>query len=213
MNLKITENQIERILKILNEVEIPFNPSVDAPNLLKLSQLASGQGDGVDDVAKRFGIDAIKGFAQSFGDMDVTTSPQELMHPLGYNSKITSNFGTRNGGVGSKNHKGVDISAASGSPVYAPADGKINAARDTTPDGCGGFISIDHGSLVTKFCHLKQWLVRENDKVKKGQVIGYSGGGPNDPHKGTSTGPHLHYEIIDKNGIALNPTQVQTNLT
>ena len=213
MNLKITENQIERVLKILNEIETPFNPSVDAPNIMKLSQLASGDTDATSEIAKNTGLSMLKGYAQSFGDMDVTTSPQELMHPLGHQSKITSNFGPRNAGIGSKDHKGVDISAASGSPVYAPADGKVTAAKDTTPNGCGGFVSIDHGSLVTKFCHLKQWLVRENDKVKKGQVIGYSGGGPNDSYKGTASGPHLHYEIIDKNGIAMNPTQVQTNLT
>lgn len=210
MKIKITENQIEQIFKILNEDNSSI---INAPNILKLSQLAAGDENTSNNLVTNLSVDMFKNFAQSFSDLDVTTLPQELMHPLGHQSKITSDFGSRNSKIGSKNHKGVDIAAASGSPVYAPGDGVVIEAKDTTPNGCGGFIALNHGSLITKFCHLKQWSVRKNDKVKKGQVIGYSGGGINDPYRGTSTGSHLHYEIIDKNGIALNPTQVQTSLT
>jgi murein DD-endopeptidase MepM/ murein hydrolase activator NlpD len=66
--------------------------------------------------------------------------------------------------------------------------------------------------LETKFCHLRRLNVREGDKVKKGQIIGYSGGGRNDPMHGNSSGPHLHYEILDKSSIAMNPTSVDPNL-
>jgi murein DD-endopeptidase MepM/ murein hydrolase activator NlpD len=142
------------------------------------------------------------------------TDKEGWLHPLGKKSKITSRFGWRLSKIGSKYHKGIDISAPSGSPVYAPQNGIVIAARDTTPNGCGGFISLYHTEygLYTKYCHLRQWIVKPNDKVNKGQIIGYTGGGTNDPYKGTSSGPHLHYQITDSNGIAQNPINIHQNL-
>jgi murein DD-endopeptidase MepM/ murein hydrolase activator NlpD len=139
-------------------------------------------------------------------------SGTDLMHPLGHKTKISSRFGKRNLAVGSKNHKGIDFSTPSGTKIYAPNDGRVIVAKDTTPNGCGGFVQIDHGNMKTKFCHLRQWVVNSGDMVKKGQLIGYSGGGQSDPYKGTSTGAHLHYEILNSSNIAMNPTSVQNNL-
>ncbi len=139
-------------------------------------------------------------------------SGNDLMHPLGRKTRISSGFGKRNLSVGSKNHKGVDMSTPSGSKVYAPNDGQVITAKDTSPDGCGGFIMLDHGNMKTKFCHMRQWVVNQGDTVKKGQLIGYSGGGQGDPYRGTSTGSHLHYEILNSSNIAMNPTSVQNNL-
>lgn len=143
---------------------------------------------------------------------DEIPSGNDLMHPLGHRFNISSKFGQRNVRVGSKNHKGVDISAPSGSKVYAPTDGQVVEARDTTPNGCGGFVMLDHGNFKTKFCHLREWVVNKGDTVKKGQLIGFSGGLKSDPHRGTSTGAHLHYEILNSGGIAMNPVSVQPNL-
>lgn len=140
-------------------------------------------------------------------------SGTDLMNPLGHKTSISSGFGQRHLAVGSKNHKGVDIPTPSGSKVYAPNDGRVIDAKDTTPNGCGGFIELDHGNMKTKFCHLRQWVVNRGDTVKKGQLIGYSGGGQGDPYRGTSTGAHLHYEILNSSNIAMNPTSVQNNLT
>lgn len=164
-------------------------------------------------------IDLIRGLSPSSGLQNVSndydsnfSDGSKLMHPLGHRFKISSKFGQRNGHIGSKNHKGIDISAPSGTKVYAPTDGKIIEAKDTTPNGCGGFVMIDHGNIKTKFCHLRQWVVNRGDIVKKGQLIGYSGGDKTDPYRGTSSGPHLHYEILNQSGIAMNPTDIQTNL-
>jgi len=137
----------------------------------------------------------------------------EMMHPLGQKVNVTSHFGYRDSNVGTKNHKGIDFSASSGSRVYAPKDGTVLDAKDTTPNRCGGFVRIEHENYITKYCHLSKIDVRAGDKVKRGQVIAYTGGGSNDPMKGVSTGPHLHYEIIDKKSrMALNPVTVQKNL-
>jgi murein DD-endopeptidase MepM/ murein hydrolase activator NlpD len=136
----------------------------------------------------------------------------EPMHPLGHKDPITSNFGYRNVSVGSINHQGVDIATPSGSPVYAPLDGLVISSRNTTPNACGGFIQLSHTDIKTKFCHLKQMVVKQGEKVKKGQLIGYTGGGKTDQMHGTSTGPHLHYEILGRGDIAMNPVTYQHNL-
>ena len=135
-----------------------------------------------------------------------------MMHPLGAKADIASGFGPRDVKVGSKNHKGVDISAESGTPLYSPLDGVVTKSLDTTDDPCGGHIRINHGQLQTKYCHLSKMIVAKGSKVKRGQLIGYTGGGKNDPHPGRSTGPHLHYEILDANDVALNPVFIEPNL-
>ena len=63
-----------------------------------------------------------------------------------------------------------------------------------------------------KYCHLKKWAVSEGENVIKGQLIGFSGGGPNDPFRGNSMGAHLHYEVV-KNGQPINPSFVHPELS
>lgn len=153
----------------------------------------------------------------------VSTAPpiDEMLHPLGHIGKITSYYGPRNSPIdpitgkrGSSNHKGVDLAAKSGSPVYSPLDGVVIVVRDTGDNPCGGLLQIDHGTLVTKFCHLRQFNTRVGKNVKKGQVVAYSGGGPKDPMRGTSTNEHLHYEILHKDGSPYDPIKdIDANLT
>ena len=138
-----------------------------------------------------------------------------MMHPLGGKVAVTSDFGDRDVTVGSKDHGGVDLRANSGSPVYAPLDGRVVRSEDTTGKeggACGGHIRIDHGKLQTKFCHLSNMVVAKGSNVKRGQIIGYSGGGENDPYRGVSTAAHLHYEILDVNNKALDPLLIEPNL-
>ena len=139
----------------------------------------------------------------------------KLLHPLKGNGVVTSRFGKRNINVSgaSKEHKGIDFSVKSGTPIYSPEHGIVVSAMDTTPNGCGGFIKIVHGDFMSKFCHLSKWVVKAGQNVKKGQLIGYTGGGQNDPYKGTSSGPHLHYEIRTLDNIAQNPENFHDNLT
>jgi murein DD-endopeptidase MepM/ murein hydrolase activator NlpD len=94
-------------------------------------------------------------------------------------------------------HHGQDITVKSGSPVYAPADGEIKRAYYV--GGFGNHIKIDHGlGYTTLFAHLSKLNVKHGQKVKRGEVIGYSG------NTGRSTAPHLHYEI-HYNGEPQNP--------
>lgn len=205
MKVKLTEQQISNLIKT-------DNISQDAPHLLKFLDLLKSFG-GTKVLSKISGSlpkhkDSIeKSFAKHIPD-----NKNEMMHPLGRKRPISSEFGLRSTKVGGKDHKGIDIATPSGSPVYAPLDGVVEAARDTTPNACGGFIQLNHNNIFTKYCHLKEIIVDTGQKVKKGQIIGYSGGGKNDPMKGRTSGPHLHYEILNASRIAMNPVSVQSNL-
>ena len=95
-------------------------------------------------------------------------------------------------------HPGTDFSVNTGTPVYATGDGVVKLTR-TSFSGYGKQIEINHGfGYVTKYAHLSEFLVKKGQKVKRGQIIAYSG------NTGKSTAPHLHYEVI-KDGKKVNP--------
>ena len=96
-----------------------------------------------------------------------------------------------------KRHKGIDLAAPTGTPVYATADGSVSRADRSRTYGL--VIYLDHGAeLETRYAHLSRMVVADGQDVKKGDVIGYVGS------TGRSTGPHLHYEVrVD--GVAVNP--------
>ncbi|MDE1162887.1 MAG: M23 family metallopeptidase [Acidobacteriaceae bacterium] len=114
---------------------------------------------------------------------------------------ITSGFGEREdpviGGGTGEFHKGVDIGSPQGTPVHAPAPGRVIKA--SMGNGYGREIEIDHGNgIVTVYGHLSGWNVTAGETVVKGQVIGFVG------HSGRTTGNHLHYEVQVR-GTAVNP--------
>ncbi len=95
-------------------------------------------------------------------------------------------------------HEGIDLVADVGTHVHATGDGVVSYVGQR--GGYGNVVEIDHGfGFSTVYGHLEKALVREGQKVKRGQVIALSG------DTGLSTGPHLHYEVI-KNGVHVNPT-------
>ena len=191
-----------------------INIEADAPNL---SKFLKGMKNPEDMIAKLEGGNPVtKGSLTAPGAKKSLTAlipkGKEMMHPLGHKTKISSKFGRRNGSIGTKDHKGIDLATPSGSSVYSPLDGVVTKSLDTTPNACGGHIRINHGKLQTKYFHLSKMIVHKGQKVKKGTLIGYSGGAKTDPHPGTSTGAHLHYEILNANNVALNPIEIETNL-
>lgn len=112
---------------------------------------------------------------------------------------ITSRFGYRISPFSGKSalHAGLDIAAAPGSPVYAPADGVVVFA--SYDESYGKLISIDYGyGVTTRFAHLSQIYVQVGQRVNKWDVVGAVG------NTGRSTGPHLHYEVRI-NGTPVDP--------
>jgi len=116
--------------------------------------------------------------------------------------RVTSAFGERrsyNGGPASSYHEGLDFGAPEGTPVYAPAAGRIALAEPLTVRGRA--VVIDHGlGVYSGFWHLSEILVSAGQSVKPGDLIGRVG------NTGLSTGSHLHWEVR-VNVTAVNPVQ------
>lgn len=120
------------------------------------------------------------------------------------NGKITSYFGYRNAPTkgASTFHKGIDIGAPNGTPVLAPANGRVSWCGWN--DGYGKYIEVNHGTInnmkvASYYGHLSGYAVTSNQQVYKGQtVLGYVGS------TGTSTGNHLHFGVKE-NGNAVDP--------
>ena len=138
----------------------------------------------------------------------------DLYYPLLNKSfETTSGFGQR----GTGKHSGVDLKADSGTRVVSIADGEVFKSDDTSdPNGYGGQILIKHlldgKPYYSKYAHLRKRYVRVGETVTAGEKIGESGGGPNDPNKGRSTGPHLHFEILDGAKQPINPEPILTGV-
>jgi murein DD-endopeptidase MepM/ murein hydrolase activator NlpD len=97
-----------------------------------------------------------------------------------------------------KMHTGVDFTAPKGTPIYATGDGVVIAVK-TVFGGYGKYVEIDHGfGFVTRYAHMNDFKVKTGQKVKRGDHIGSVG------NTGSSTAPHIHYEVL-KDGKHVNP--------
>ena len=120
-------------------------------------------------------------------------------------ARLSSSFGMRKHPIDgfNKMHRGTDFAAPSGTPIMASGDGIITRARWC--GGGGNCIKIKHNSTYqTIYAHMKNFArgIREGLRVKQGQIIGYVGS------TGKSTGPHLHYEVIE-NGKKINSQKLK----
>ncbi len=96
-----------------------------------------------------------------------------------------------------RDHNAIDFSVPEGTPVLATANGKVIQAKQI--DNYGVVVRIQHAkNIKTFYAHLSKVVVKKGQLVKQNQIIAYSG------NTGLSTGPHLHYEIIEK-GVSVNP--------
>ncbi len=107
---------------------------------------------------------------------------------------ITSGFGWRWGRM----HQGLDIAAASGTPIYAAARGVVTYAGWS--GGYGNLVEIAHtDGSITRYGHNRRNLVRKGQRVNQGEQIAEMGS------TGRSTGPHLHFEVHTAGQGAVNP--------
>ncbi|MDX2252131.1 MAG: M23 family metallopeptidase [Nitrospira sp.] len=114
---------------------------------------------------------------------------------------ITSGFGPRVSPFTEKPtwHDGLDIGAPPNAPIQAPAQGRVTATGFDPK--LGNLLKVDHGfGIETLYGHLAKSLVKEGQRVNRGDVIALVGS------SGLSTGPHLHY-MVKVNGQALDPTK------
>jgi murein DD-endopeptidase MepM/ murein hydrolase activator NlpD len=140
---------------------------------------------------------ALSGSLAGFGASRAQVSIPSRMPLAGMT--LTSDFGMRLHPVTGRRaaHRGIDLSAPTGTPIYATADGVVSRASWFSTYGL--YVAIEHGGQIqTRYAHMSRLNVAEGQRVKKGEVIGFVGS------TGRSTGPHLHYEVrID--GAAVDP--------
>ncbi|MBU3812315.1 MAG: peptidoglycan DD-metalloendopeptidase family protein, partial [Candidatus Niameybacter stercoravium] len=117
-----------------------------------------------------------------------------FMHPLNGGGTLTSNYGSRWGSF----HRGLDIAAPAGTPIYAAAAGTVTYSGYNN-GGFGKLIIIDHNNgYQTYYAHCSSLYAQVGQKVSKGQNIAGVGS------TGNSTGNHVHFEIRS-NGTPINP--------
>jgi murein DD-endopeptidase MepM/ murein hydrolase activator NlpD len=132
-------------------------------------------------------------------EMDVTITQQKTFFDnipsgdvIAY-SEFTSRFGWRENPILKRKefHPGLDMRAAMGTPILAPADGVVKFIKYGQHGGYGNMVALSHNyGFESYYAHLQNKpVVKEGQFVKKGDLIAYSG------NSGLSTGPHLHYEI------------------
>jgi hypothetical protein len=117
----------------------------------------------------------------------------KLSQPLKNFFQISSHFGMRHG----RPHRGIDFAARTGTPVYAAGPGLV--VQSGWESGYGKAVIIQHpNGLKTRYAHCHRLIARQGEIVEANQQIGTVG------NTGNSTGPHLHFEVIE-HGVAKNP--------
>ena len=120
-------------------------------------------------------------------------------------ARLSSSFGKRKHPIlgFTKMHTGTDFAAPTGTPILASGDGLV--VRAQWCGGGGNCVKIKHNSVYqTIYAHMSKFArgIKKGARVKQGQIIGYVGS------TGLSTGPHLHYEVIE-NGRKINSQKLK----
>ncbi len=153
------------------------------------------------------------GAAPSSGTTANVGSPQSAgggyVKPLDGNFRISSGFGPRRAPTAGAStfHRGVDFAAPTGTPVRAVKSGRISVSQHQMSNGrstgYGNWVEVKHDDgTSSRYAHLNSRDVQVGARVEAGQVLGTVG------NTGTSTGAHLHFEIRNAQGEAVDPQKV-----
>ena len=132
---------------------------------------------------------------------------EEYVFPLSIPASISSLFGWRMHPVHQswRFHSGTDLAAPMGTPVLATRSGRVSVSDFLGGYGLTVILRHDDGQLESRYAHLSQLAVQAGEWVEQGEVIGLVGS------TGTSTGPHLHFELRQLTGegwVAVDPIEV-----
>ncbi|MBP1715540.1 MAG: zinc metalloendopeptidase domain protein [Deltaproteobacteria bacterium] len=187
MGLKKSEQDFQRLFalgskeKVLENMETSFSGDIDWDSLKMEIERAVTE------------VNEIRDYLRVQKDVYQAT-------PKGYpvSGPISSPYGMRQNPFGGRaHHAGVDISAREGTPIRASADGIVSFAGWTK--GSGYVVVLEHGCGYSSiYAHNKRNQVKVGQRVVRGETIGLVGS------TGNSTGPHLHYEVMQK-GKNVNP--------
>ncbi|HEY0164476.1 MAG TPA: M23 family metallopeptidase [Sphingomicrobium sp.] len=198
---RVEQAQLEQAALVAQALDVRYQ--VTAAELKKLGLTTARVGsDSVGGPFEKVGNATFKQLFNSWKKLDqlqdgVIAIPSDK--PVKSGAAFTSAFGVRSDPFrgGAAMHPGIDLSGASGTPIYATADAVVQ--RSEWANGYGNLVELNHGrGIQTRYGHLSRSMVRSGQRVKRGDLIALMGS------TGRSTGSHLHYEVrID--GKAVNP--------
>ena len=145
-------------------------------------------------------FDEVSLLSRRMGEMVMCIPAIPPMVPDDSKYRFSSPFGWRFHPIyhTQKMHTGVDLVMDSGTPLYATGDGVVHTVKSEAT-GYGRQIVIDHGfGYKTRYAHMQEVILKVGTPVKRGDCVGLSG------NTGSSTGAHLHYEVLYKNN-QVNP--------
>lgn len=192
-----TPDRLEKLSKTLSQGS--YNPdNLDLPASAKMNVTLRSSDAPIElnnaSIAKKYGSSSNSTSRYS------ASSPYSWLvtHPLPDMKRVSSDFGGRTMGGRAEHHSGLDLSAPSGTPIYATGPGIVTKSGWGT--GYGQYVEINHGNgYITRYAHASRLIARVGDQVKAGEHIANVG------CTGRCTGPHLHYEVV-KDGQRKNPS-------
>ena len=200
--------QLEADIAAANELIAELESSVEGYNLLRQAQeeadaelaalISEKQAEYSAAKAKEDAAAAAAAAAASGANANFVSDGTTFLWPS-YTTTLTSYFGNREspGGIGSTNHKGIDIGASYGTSIWAAASGTVTLA--SWNGGYGNCVIVSHSNgYSTLYAHMSSIAVSAGQTVSQGQVLGYVGS------TGNSTGPHLHFGVL-AGGTYVNP--------
>ena len=190
-------DRLEQLSKTLSQGS--YNPDdLDLPASAKMNITLRSQDAPIElnnaSIAKKYGS------SSNSASRYTANSPYSWLvtHPLPDMKRVSSDFGGRTMGGRAEHHSGLDLSAPSGTPIYATGPGIVTKSGWGT--GYGQYVEINHGNgYITRYAHASRLIARVGDQVKAGEHIANVG------CTGRCTGPHLHYEVL-KDGQRKNPS-------
>ncbi len=200
--------QLEADIAAANELIAELESSVEGYNLLRQAQeeadaelaalISEKQAEYTEAKAKEDAAAAAAAAAAGGANANFSGDGTTFLWPS-YTTTLTSYFGNREspGGIGSTNHKGIDIGASYGTSIWAAASGTVTLA--SWNGGYGNCVIVSHSNgYSTLYAHMSSIAVSAGQTVSQGQVLGYVGS------TGNSTGPHLHFGVL-AGGTYVNP--------
>ena len=193
-----TPDRLEQLSKTLSQGSYSHPDDLDLPASAKVNITLRSQDKPIElnnaSIAKKYGSSTVSTNRYS------ANSPYSwvVTHPLPDMKRVSSDFGGRTMGGRAEHHSGLDLSAPSGTPIYATGPGIVTKSGWGT--GYGQYVEINHGNgYITRYAHASRLIARVGDQVKAGEHIANVG------CTGRCTGPHLHYEVV-KDGQRKNPS-------
>jgi len=187
-SLRKSENEFKRLFSLGSREKVLENIKVTDSGSLDIENLKNQISNSIETIGE------IKEYLNVQRDIYLST-------PKGFpvRASVSSPFGMReHPRSGEENfHTGIDLSIPLDNPVRATADGIVSFSGRN--GGSGNLVVLEHGhGYSTLYAHNSRLSVKVGQKVKRGDIISYSGS------TGNSTGPHVHYEIW-KDGKPVNP--------